>query len=195
MTPKGLLRLASTAEAITWALLLAGMWLKYGPAQNGLGVAIAGSLHGAAFLAYLFVGFIVGTNQRFRWRELILGGLSSIAPFATIPYDRWVERRGLLEGDWRRASVDFGAADDVADAHDPDSAPMPRATAPTAGPGGTGAAGDSASAAPAIRRTAPLDRFLPVVTWSRYHPFTLGSMLLMVAALILTSALESQLGA
>ena len=49
MTPKRLLRLASTAEAITWALLLAGMWLKYGPAQNGLGVAIAGSLHGAAF--------------------------------------------------------------------------------------------------------------------------------------------------
>lgn len=195
MTPKGLLRLASTAEAITWALLLAGMWLKYGPAQNGLGVAIAGSLHGAAFFAYLFVGFVVGASQRFGWRELILGGLSSIVPFATIPYDRWVERRGLLEGDWRRASVDFGAADDVADAHDHDSAPMPRASAPAAAIGGTGAAGDSASAAPAIRRTAPLDRFLPVVTWSRYHPFTLGSMLLMVAALILTSALESQLGA
>ena len=51
VTPRRLLRVASMTEAATWALLLLGMWLEHGPAQLGLGVAIAGSLHGAVFLA------------------------------------------------------------------------------------------------------------------------------------------------
>lgn len=155
MTPKRLLRIASIAEAITWALLLLGMWLKYGPAEWGLGVSIAGSLHGAAFLSCLFVGLIVGISQRFGWGEFILGGLSTVFPFATVPYDLWLERRGRLEGDWRHVGADF------------------------AGPDGR---------AP---KRAPLEAWLPLVTWARYHPLTLAATAILVAALILAGALEA----
>lgn len=155
MTPKRLLRTLSIAEAGTWALLLLGMWLKYGPAQWGLGVSIAGSLHGAAFLSCLFVGLIVGINQRFSWGEFALGALSTVFPFATIPFDLRMERKGRLEGEWRRAGADFAGAD---------------------------------GAAP---RRAPLEAWLPLVTWARFHPFTLGATAIMVAALILAGALEA----
>ncbi|WP_066082007.1 DUF3817 domain-containing protein [Pseudoclavibacter albus] len=155
MTPKRVLRLASLAEAITWALLIIGMVLKYGPTQWPLGVSIAGSLHGAAFLTYLYVGLVTGINQRFGWVEYLLGGLSSVFPFATVPYDLVMERRGRLEGDWRTASVEFGARNDE---------------------------GSTAH--------APLERFLPLVRWSNYHPFTITSFVMLAAALILAGALD-----
>lgn len=155
MTPKRLLRLASIAEAITWALLLVGMLLKYGSAQWPLGVAIAGSLHGAVFLTYLYVGLIVGINQRFGWMEYLLGALSSVFPFATIPFDVVMERRARLEGDWRSASVEFGTRH-----------------------------GDGSTA------HAPLERWLPLVRWSNYHPFTIAAIIMLVASLILAGALD-----
>src|SRR5690606_12890209 len=56
-----------------------------------------------------FCGFIVGVNQRFSWLMCALVLLAAIPPFATLLFDWWAERRGLLEGDWRpRTRVSFG---------------------------------------------------------------------------------------
>lgn len=119
MTPKRLLALVSIAEACTWAILLFGMLVKYGFGGTGLIVTFGGSLHGAAFIAYLFVGLIVGVNQRFTWLQFVLGGLAAIPPFATLLFDWWAARRGLLEGDWRTVKVLFGAPTELDDDDEP----------------------------------------------------------------------------
>lgn len=115
MTPKRLLQYASIGEAITWTILLVGMVLEYGFGTGDWVVTVGGSLHGAMFIAYLYCGMLVGVNQRFGWGALIMGGLAAIPPYATLLYDWWAAKRGLLEGDWRRVGVAFGDAPDLDD--------------------------------------------------------------------------------
>ncbi len=52
MTPALLFRRVAVAEAITWALLLTGMFLKYVTETTELGVRVFGMLHGVVFVAY-----------------------------------------------------------------------------------------------------------------------------------------------
>ncbi len=103
-TPRRLFRTVAIAEAITWTLLILGMIGKYALDLGGLGVTIGGGLHGFVFLLYLVVAVVVGVNQR--WSPVLLAVtlLTSILPFATIPMDRWLEKRGRLDGDWRRTA-------------------------------------------------------------------------------------------
>ena len=100
MTPTRLLRTTSIVEAITWALLLLAMLAKYvvAPALGDLLVPFAGAAHGTAFLAYLYFGLVLAANGRWPWRVVVLGGLASVPPFATLWFDRWAERRGYLTG-------------------------------------------------------------------------------------------------
>ena len=67
LTPRILLRAVSIGEAITWALLLTGMFLKYVTQTTDLLVSVGGSLHGAMFMVYLVVTAFVGINQRWPW--------------------------------------------------------------------------------------------------------------------------------
>ncbi|WP_448850865.1 DUF3817 domain-containing protein [Corynebacterium sp. 335C] len=107
MTPKSLYRVLATAEMVTWALLLGGMFLKYAVGAGELGVRIGGGVHGLTFLTYCVVTVLTWVNQRWDAKTGVLGLASSIVPFATLPFDKWVDRRGLLEGDWRyRNSVE-----------------------------------------------------------------------------------------
>lgn len=101
MTPSRLLRATSIVEACTWAFLLLAMLAKYvvAPELGDLLVPFAGAAHGTAFLAYLYFGLVLAANGRWPWRAVVLGGLASIPPFATLLFDRWAERRRLL-GDW-----------------------------------------------------------------------------------------------
>ncbi|GGA65704.1 hypothetical protein GCM10011490_15460 [Pseudoclavibacter endophyticus] len=250
MTPKLLLRTASIAEAVTWALLLIGMLVKYGFDGTGMIVTIGGSLHGAVFIAYLFCGFIVGVNQRFSWLMCALVLLAAIPPFATLLFDWWAERRGLLEGDWRpRTRVSFGddVAEDALEASGVDTSQVERApaaaaltaqdqgdAAATAGSAGrvstditsdtslanarpADATADATAGSPAAQthpehpprprpahpadvrasergeRTAPVKWLDPFVRWCVDHPFTLGCIGIMIAALILSGALSSTL--
>ena len=56
LAPAGrLFAVAAFLEGFTWAGLLIGMWLQYGPVSNKLGVKIFGPLHGGAFLFYVVV--------------------------------------------------------------------------------------------------------------------------------------------
>lgn len=101
MTPRLLYRIVAVAEAITWTLLIIGLVLR-ATGVTELGVRIGGGVHGFAFLCYVLATLFAGLNLGWR-RTTVLAGLgSAIVPWATIPFERWAERRGLLDGDWQR---------------------------------------------------------------------------------------------
>lgn len=102
MTPRSLFRAAAVAEAVTWTLLIVGMVLKYGVGAGDLGVRLGGGVHGFVFLAYLVLTTVVAVNQRWPLRRTLLGWASAVVPYATIPFEVVVARRGALDGPWRR---------------------------------------------------------------------------------------------
>lgn len=106
MSPRQLYRPLAIAEAVTWTLLIAGMVMKYVLLAGDLGVQVGGLLHGIVFVAYVVVAVLVAVNQRWSARLTALAIVAAVIPWATIPLDRWLERNGRLDGDWRRASTD-----------------------------------------------------------------------------------------
>jgi integral membrane protein len=108
VSPRLLYRTVAIAEAITWTLLIGGMLLKYVIAPGEFGdaaVRVGGFVHGFVFLAYGVTAVLVGINQRWRPRLILLGLATAVVPYATIPFDRWLERRTLLSGGWRREAT------------------------------------------------------------------------------------------
>ena len=103
MSPRKLYRIAATAEAVTWALLILGMIAKYGFGAGDLPVRLAGGIHGFVFLSYCVSTVVVWTDRRWPAATGVLGLLLSVVPFATVPFERRVERKGLLADEWRVA--------------------------------------------------------------------------------------------
>ena len=101
MTPVRLYRLVARAEALTWALLLVGMFLKYVTDTTELGVRVFGMLHGVVFIAYCLTTVLLWIDQRWSFGRLVGGLACAIPPFATIPFEAYAERRGLLGETWR----------------------------------------------------------------------------------------------
>lgn len=102
--PRRLLIGLGHAEAVTWALLLTGMVVKYGTAavaQGELAVSVAGMAHGVVFLGYCLVVLLVRTDQRWPLGRLLAGLLSAVVPFLTVWFGRRVEARGQVEDRWR----------------------------------------------------------------------------------------------
>jgi len=106
VSPRSLYRLVSIAEAITWSLLISGMLVKYVFQAGEWGVQIGGFLHGLVFIAYGMTAVFVGINQHWKLRLIALACLTAIIPFATVPFDRALERRGVLEGGWRNTRTE-----------------------------------------------------------------------------------------
>ena len=102
MTPRLLFRSVAIAEAITWALLIAGMVMKYVLQVGEFGVQIGGFLHGLVFIAFGLTAGFVGVNQHWGAKLTAIAMVTAIVPFVTIPLDRSLEKNGLLDGDWRR---------------------------------------------------------------------------------------------
>lgn len=100
MTPRILYSRLAFAEVITWTLLILGMVGKY---VFGLDWAtmVGGSIHGFVFLCYGAATVAVWTDKRWSPGTGVLGLASAVIPYATVPFERSVERRGLLEGPWR----------------------------------------------------------------------------------------------
>ena len=101
VSPRTFYRAMAIAEAITWTLLIGGMIGKYVLEVGDLGVRVGGFLHGLVFIAYGMTAVLVGINQRWRVRLILLALVTAVVPYATIPFDRWLERRDLLGGAWR----------------------------------------------------------------------------------------------
>ncbi|TFB53524.1 DUF3817 domain-containing protein [Cryobacterium tagatosivorans] len=109
MSPRLFYRTIAIAEAVTWTLLLTGMLLKYVllPGNTGdLALRVGGTLHGLVFIAYGMTAVLVGVNQRWSARLIVAALVTAVIPYATIPFDRLLERRGRLGGDWRRSVTD-----------------------------------------------------------------------------------------
>ena len=106
MSPRTLFRSFAVAEVVTWSLLIVGMVLKYVVRVGDWPVSVAGPIHGFVFLAYLVAGVVVAVNQRWSAGVTVAALASAVVPFASLPVERWIDRRGLLVGDWRRTATD-----------------------------------------------------------------------------------------
>lgn len=100
MTPRILYKRLALAEVVTWTLLILGMIGKY---ALGLDWAtmVGGSIHGFVFLCYAVATIAVWTDKRWGAGTGVIGLASAVIPYATVPFERSVERRGLLDGPWR----------------------------------------------------------------------------------------------
>ncbi len=98
-------RATAFIEAFTWAGLLIAMIVKYALQGNPMGVTVFGWLHGTAWIAFIAAGITAAI--RFRWpiQAVLLGVLSSLLPFMTIPFDIWMERTGRLSQQATRANA------------------------------------------------------------------------------------------
>jgi len=85
----------------TWAGLIAALILRALEVVNL--VPIAGGIHGFVFLCYAVTTVFVWVNQQWRLPLGITGLLLAIVPFATVPFEITVDRKGLLHGGWRLA--------------------------------------------------------------------------------------------
>ena len=91
------------------------MVLKYGTHTTDLAVRVFGMLHGVVFIAYCLSTMLVAVDQRWSRGRLLLGLICSVPPFATVLFDRYAERRGVLGDTWRlRASTPSGAVERLA---------------------------------------------------------------------------------
>ena len=100
LSPRRLFGTLAVAEAVTWALLLAGMWVKYVPETTELGVRVFGMVHGVVFIAYCLVTVVVAVDQRWSWWRGLLGLVAAVPPFATLVFERYAAARGLLGEHW-----------------------------------------------------------------------------------------------
>ena len=101
MNPRRSYRVVAIAEAVTWALLLTGMFLKYVTGTTELGVQVFGMVHGVVFVAYCLSTVLLSVDQKWPLGRLVLGLAAAVPPFATVPFERYAERSGLLGEHWR----------------------------------------------------------------------------------------------
>jgi hypothetical protein len=86
---------------ITWALLISAL-----VARETLGIPsniffIVGATHGFAFIGYSATAVLVSVNQRWPLQRGAFAVLLAIVPFATVPFEKYLEKRQLLDGSWR----------------------------------------------------------------------------------------------
>jgi integral membrane protein len=89
-------RAVAIAEAVSWVLLLVGMFVKYVPETTELGVQIAGPVHGAVFLAYVAITLLAWRVLRWTPVTGLLALAASIPPLCTVVFERWAQRTGTL---------------------------------------------------------------------------------------------------
>ena len=83
-------------EAGTWTGLLIGMFLKHVTHTTDLGVSVFGLLHGIAFMVYGVVAITAAYLLRWPWKVAVVALIAAVPPLTTIPMERWLARRGLL---------------------------------------------------------------------------------------------------
>lgn len=102
MSPRTLFRIFANVEMVTWAGLIVALVLR-ATDVTAAAVPIAGGVHGFVFLAYCVSTVLVWVNQRWRARLGIVSLVISAVPFATVPLEIAINKRGLLSGPWRLA--------------------------------------------------------------------------------------------
>jgi len=105
LSPRLVYRIVSVAETITWALLICALIVRATTAL-AIVVTLAGGIHGFVFLAYAATALLIAINQRWNPALAMAAVATAVVPFATIPFDLWLERRGRLDGGWRTQKSD-----------------------------------------------------------------------------------------
>jgi integral membrane protein len=105
VSPRLLYRTVAVAEAVTWTLLITAMLLKYVAQLDSPFTFVAGLMHGLVFVTYAGTAVLVGLNQYWPMGRIMLAVATAIVPYATIPFDRRLENRGELEGEWNIAAT------------------------------------------------------------------------------------------
>ena len=100
-TPKALFSTFARIEMLTWALLISALVVRATIGIDPSLFFIFGATHGFAFIGYSVTAVLVAVNQRWPVARSAGAVLLAIVPFATLPFDRYLEKRSLLEGDWR----------------------------------------------------------------------------------------------
>jgi integral membrane protein len=100
-TPKSIFGTFALIEMITWAVLISAI-----VARETIGLApnmffIAGATHGFAFIGYCATAVLVAVNQRWPLLRGAIAAMLAIVPFATVPFEKYLEKRKFLDGDWR----------------------------------------------------------------------------------------------
>ncbi len=86
------LRIMGTIEGIsTLVLFFVAMPLKY-MADMPKAVSVAGSLHGALFVAFAFMLMMAVKRVPLSPRMVFIGFIAAVIPFGPFVYDRWLGR-------------------------------------------------------------------------------------------------------
>jgi integral membrane protein len=92
-----LFKAVAIAEAVSWAGLLVGMYLKHVAGTTEVGVQVFGALHGGIFLAYVALVLLLARNLRWGPWVTLTGLACSVPPFATLAFEVWASRNGRLD--------------------------------------------------------------------------------------------------
>jgi integral membrane protein len=92
-----LFKAVAIAEAVSWAGLLVGMYLKHVAGTTEVGVQVFGALHGGIFLAYVVLVLLLARNLRWGPWATLTGLACSVPPFATLAFELWASRSGRLD--------------------------------------------------------------------------------------------------
>lgn len=104
-TPSTAFRSLAIAEAFSWTLLILGLILR-SAFDLPIAVTIGGGIHGFVFLCYGATAVLVAWNNRWSLVPTICAVAAAVVPYATVPTEIVLRRRGLLEGEWRTEATD-----------------------------------------------------------------------------------------
>lgn len=93
---KVLFHVVAIAEAITWAGLLWGMYMRYISDSSLDPVPFWGMLHGMVFIAYCVMAVVAAWRFRWRFWELLVAWVMAVPPFTTVVLEIWYSRTGRL---------------------------------------------------------------------------------------------------
>lgn len=91
-----LFKVVAVAEALSWAGLLVGMYLKHVAGTTEAGVHLFGPVHGGIFLAYVGLALVLARTLRWTPGVTLLALACSVPPFATAAFEVWAARTGRL---------------------------------------------------------------------------------------------------
>ena len=86
----------AVAEAVSWALLLSGMFVKWVLRTSEVGVQLAGPVHGAVFVLYVLLTLVAWRVLRWSPRTVLIALAASVPPLVTVWFERWATRTGRL---------------------------------------------------------------------------------------------------
>ena len=95
-TQIALFKVVAVAEALSWAGLLVGMYLKHVAGTTEAGVHLFGPLHGGIFLAYVALALLLSRSLRWTPWVTLLALACSVPPFATAVFEVLAARTGRL---------------------------------------------------------------------------------------------------